>query len=199
MFLRLPIYQCPSWPGGTDGSPNNCPTGSAGSGARRRGGGGTAAAPSGPGPVEITGQVLTYSVNAWDWSTEKQNLGPDRYYTGVETGDADGIRKSDLVLRPADILFMTESNRDNIGWKAFVWHDIFQKGHLWDSIDSRMIDDLRHRAGKGLGIDRALTNNLYYDGHVATVRVVSISSADFSPYQRPAGAPAPGGGNRRGR
>ena len=193
MFVRMPIFQCPSWPGGTDGNPNGCPT-SAGSGSRRRGGGNTPAAPSGPGPVEITQQVLTYSVNAWDWIEEKRNLAPDGYYNGIETNNAYGIRKIDRVLRPADILFMTESNRDNIGWQAFVWHDIFRKTHLWDSVDSRMVDDLRHRAGKGLGIDRAVNNNLYYDGHVATVRVVSISSADFSPYQRPEGAPAPTGG-----
>ena len=197
IFVRMPIFQCPSWPGGTDGNPNGCPT-SGGGGSRRRGSGG-AAAPSGSGPVAITQQVLTYSVNAWDWNAEKRNLAPDGYYNGIETGDAYGVRKSDRVLRPADILFMTESNRDNIGWQAFVWHDIFQKAHLWDSVDSRMVDDLRHRAGKGVGINRAVNNNLYYDGHVATVRVVSISSADFSPYQRPEGAPAPTGGGARRR
>ena len=64
-----------------------------------------------------------------------------------------------------------------------------RKATLWDSVDSRMIDDLRHASAKGLGIDRAKTNNLHYDGHVATVRLTTMSANDFSPYQRP---------NRRG-
>ena len=55
-----------------------------------------------------------------------------------------------------------------------------------------MVDDLRHVASKGIGINRALANSVYYDGHAATARLVTINAHDFSPYQRPAGVAGPG-------
>lgn len=198
MFARMPVLQCPSWPGGTDGDPNNCPS-SAGSGSRRRGGNGNAGGGTSPRPREITGQVLCYAINAWDFPEEKKSLGPDGFYTGADGPGSRGLVKSEHVPRPASVIYVTEANKDNIGWTFYGWHDIFRQAHLWDSVDSRMVDDRRHVASKRVGIDRALVNSVYYDGHAATARLVSISAHDFSPYQRPPnlGGPGPGPGVSR--
>lgn len=192
-FASMPVLQCPSWPGGVDGDPNSCPM--TGTGTRRRSQSATAS--SGRSITSIDRQVLTYAINGWDFVTEKQHRGTDGYSTLDDGPGSRGLVKLEVVPRPTETLFITEANRDNIGWQSFGWHDIFAKAHLWDGIDARMIDDMRHASGKGTTLDRAKTNTLHYDGHVATVRLVNISAHDFSPYQRPSGTTSSAGRTRR--
>ena len=192
VFARMKILTCPSWPGGQDPD-NSCPPG-VGGGSRRRGGSAGPSTPTRPNVV-ITAQPLCYVVNAWDFKTEKANLGPNGYTTFADgpTPPRGAIRVTQIP-KPGSMIFLTEANRDNIGWRGYNFHDMWSRRHLWDSVDSRMNDDLRHASGKGVALEKAKTNSLYYDGHVATARLGSITANDFSPYQ----PKVPGRGGSRG-
>lgn len=188
----MKILTCPSWPGGQDPD-NSCPPG-VGGGSRRRGGSAGPSTPTRPNVV-ITAQPLCYVVNAWDFKTEKANRGPNGYTTFADgpTPPRGAIRVTQIP-KPGSMIFLTEANRDNIGWRGYNFHDMWSRRHLWDSVDSRMNDDLRHASGKGVALEKAKTNSLYYDGHVATARLGSITANDFSPYQ----PKVPGRGGSRG-
>lgn len=160
-FADMPLLQCPAWPEGVNADPYPCYTG-----------------------PPIQRQVLTYVINAWDFESEKRNLGPDGYYHGPP-GQPRGIVKIERVPRPGEVLFLTEANKDNLGWSYYELHDIFRRVQLWDDVDSRMLDDTRHAGGKGSRLDQARASSLYFDGHAEALRLSTINPHDFSPYQPP--------------
>ena len=195
VFTRMKVLTCPSWPGGAD--PDNTCAPSGGSGARRRGGAGGPSGATRP-DVVITAQPLCYVVNAWDFQTEKKSLGANGFTTFADGPEPPhGAIKLTQIPRPADMIFLTEANRDNIDWRGYNFHDMWSRNHLWDSVDARMSDDLRHASGKGVALEKAKTNSLYYDGHVETARLGAVTANDFSPYQ-PKVPGTGGGGARRG-
>ena len=101
-------------------------------------------------------QVIDYIINGWN-----------KHRPSGETSPAFKVTK---FKRSADVIFMTEVNR-NHATNNFEYHDLWHPSHLPSSPGScRMLDDQRHRGN---------ANVCYLDGHVGARPYKGVKQKDF--------------------
>jgi prepilin-type processing-associated H-X9-DG protein len=101
-------------------------------------------------------QTVDYIINGWN-----------KYLPNGETSPAFKVTK---LKRSADVVFMTEVNR-NHRTDMFEYHDLWTLSHLPKySPMPRMLDDQRHRGN---------ANVCYLDGHVGARPYKGVTERDF--------------------